>query len=110
MLGAAGADHLRQAERSRHGQPLDSSGAQPAEDLIGDLPERIVEHGPYDAFLHQLLHRPPARSHRVKDDHIIPGITKQLDGQIRAFGEHAEVRHGDQRPVADLGLDRSVDE
>ena len=84
VLGAARHDHLREAQRARHGEPLGAARAQAVEDLVADLAHRVVEDGADDALAHHELHRAAAGADRVEHDGLVAARGQQLLGVQRA--------------------------
>ena len=109
VFGAAGHDHLRQAERAGDGQPVGGAGAKAVEELVADLAHRVVEDRADDALPHHQLHRASAGADGVEHDRLVAALGEEPLGVQRALGEHAEVGDADERLVALPALPRELD-
>ncbi len=101
-------DHVERADAHDLGNSAPAGGLQPvgpggedaADQLVGQLGRRQVEHAGDLAVADQTFHRLAADAGGVEDEHLAPARFEQFASPVDAGGRHAEHRRGDDRPVA----------
>ena len=77
-------DDLRHARRARGLEPVGPRREHAADELVGELGRRRVEHAREEAVLRERLHRLAARAGGVEDEHLVAELLEPL-----ARGRHA---------------------
>ena len=73
-------------------QPVGAGREHAADELVGELGRRRVEHAGEEAVADERLHRLAARSGRVEDEHLVPELLEPLPRARHARRRDAEHR------------------
>ena len=97
-------DDLRNAELARGLEPVGPGGEDSADEFVGELRRRHVEHAGDEPAAHERLHRLPARAGGVEHEHLVAELLQPLARGRDAGRGDAEHRRRDERlPALDVG-------